>query len=68
MTDHLIDLRRLVETISRQERQRDRLIRQAFDPERRRALGYTIDDIGEAADLSRQRIYQIAGDSEAGQA
>jgi hypothetical protein len=42
---------------------REQAIRDAFSPELRREYGYTIDDIAEAAGLSRQRIYQLAAEN-----
>lgn len=53
-----------VEKIANAETFRDEKIRFAFDSEQRAEYGYTVDDIAEAAGLSRQRIYQIVGEAE----
>jgi DNA-directed RNA polymerase sigma subunit (sigma70/sigma32) len=39
--------------------ERDEAIRDAFSHEDRREFGYTVEDIAEAAGLTRERIYQI---------
>ena len=41
------------------ERDRDAAIREAFAQSNRKRYGYTVDDIAEAAGLSRARVYQI---------
>jgi plasmid maintenance system antidote protein VapI len=35
-----------------------------FDPDNRSEYGYTVDDVAEAAGLSRARIYQIVNEAE----
>jgi DNA-directed RNA polymerase sigma subunit (sigma70/sigma32) len=45
--------------ISDAERERDEAIRAAFSLTDRHLFGYTVEDIAEAAGLTRERIYQI---------
>jgi hypothetical protein len=50
---------RQTKRIQEAEQGRDEMIREAFLARRRKHYGYTVDDIAEAAGLSRPRIYQI---------
>jgi hypothetical protein len=55
----LRDIENVVRTIAEHEALRDRTIKTAFSLDLRRGHGYTVDDIAEAAGLTRERIYQI---------
>lgn len=67
MTDQLPQplkiVRRASDRLTQAEQQRDSLIREAFEPWCRRQYGYTVDDIAEAAGLSRPRVYQIVNEA-----
>jgi DNA-directed RNA polymerase sigma subunit (sigma70/sigma32) len=59
MTTPLHGVTLAVRQVKRAEIERDFQIRNAFDPALRQRHGYTVEDIAKAADLTRERIYQI---------
>jgi predicted transcriptional regulator len=54
--------------ILRSQRTREEAIRDAFKPAMREEFGYTVEDIAEAAGLTRERIYQIVKENSRGAA